>query len=107
MTAEPEAVAERHVDLGWTCFVRNVVEVAARILILVVDRRWGDVVLDRENRDGCLDSSGGAEAVTVMSAEPLDVPFGQVLESWRAVMVYVVVAVGVTVRRRGVLVTGD
>src|SRR4029077_12722436 len=61
---EPEAVAERDVELSRARRVRNVVEVAARIRVFVVDRRWCDVVLDRENGDGCLDGSGGAEAVT-------------------------------------------
>src|SRR5438309_8849735 len=64
VTAESEAVAERDVELSRARCVRNVVEVAARIRVFVVDRRWSDVALDRENGDSCLDGSGGAEAVT-------------------------------------------
>ncbi len=36
-------------DWGWARRVRNVVEVAARILVLIVDGRWNDVVPEREN----------------------------------------------------------
>ena len=51
-------------------------------------------------------AAGGA-GVTVMTADPLDVPFGQALASVSELTVYVVVADGVTVRWAGEEATGD
>src|SRR6185312_16753566 len=61
--AEPEVVRESDVRLPLARLVRDVVEVALGIRVLVVDRRRHDVALHREDRRDRLDRARRAEAV--------------------------------------------
>ena len=63
MPAEAEAVRHCDLDVGVASLVRHVVEIARRILHLVVDRRRQLRVTDREDREHRLDRAGRSEAV--------------------------------------------
>src|SRR5437588_6827557 len=61
--AEAERVRDADGDVGLPRLVRDVVEIALGILLLVVDRRRQHSALDSEHREDSLDGAGGAEAV--------------------------------------------
>src|SRR4029453_3246317 len=60
---EAHRVRERHLDLGLARLVRDVVEVAFRVRVLVVDRRRHLALVDREDAHHGLDRPRGSEAV--------------------------------------------
>src|ERR687888_1660291 len=61
---EAERVRDGDAHVGLARLVRDVVEVALRILDLVVDRRRQLAVANREDREERLDRAGCAQAVT-------------------------------------------
>src|SRR5438270_9658754 len=61
--AEAERVRDADGDVGLPRLVRDVVEVALGILLLVVDRRRQHPAIDGKNREDGFHGTGGAEAV--------------------------------------------
>src|SRR5690606_23873549 len=62
--AEAEGIGDRDLDLRFARFVRRVVEVALRILIVDIDGRRNDLLAERENREDRLGRAGRADHVT-------------------------------------------
>src|SRR5215211_3524019 len=63
VAAEAHRVRKRDVDLGLARLVGHVVEVAGRVGMLVVDRRWQHAVADGQDAHHRLDRAGRPEAV--------------------------------------------
>src|SRR5579864_6273736 len=63
VTAEPERVRNGDGDVSVARCIRDVIEVALRVLDLVVDRRRELAVADREDGERRLDRTRGAEAM--------------------------------------------
>src|SRR5919206_4086834 len=61
--AEAERIREADADLGLARLVRDVVEIALRVRLVVVDRRRQHAALDGEDREDRLDRAGRAEAM--------------------------------------------
>src|SRR5439155_14226426 len=77
--AEAERVRDADRDVGLPRLVRDVVEVALGILLLVVDRRGQDPPIYREDRENRLHGAGGAEAVPGRAFRRGDADLGSVL----------------------------
>src|SRR5580765_4225316 len=63
VAAEAHRIRERNVDLRFARLVRDVVEIALGIGVLVVDRGRDRALVDREHAHHRLDRAGGSEAV--------------------------------------------
>src|SRR5438874_846379 len=63
VAAEPERVRDADPHVGLAGLVRDVVEIALWVRILVVDGRRQATAIDRERREDRLDRAGRAEAV--------------------------------------------
>ena len=64
MPAEAEGVAQGHIDLLGAAHVRAHIQVALRVLVLDVDGRGDEVILNRHHASHQLDTAGSTEEVT-------------------------------------------
>ena len=69
MTTEAETVRQDMLQPQSARFVRDVVQIAFGVLIIEINRRWSDLILQRQRRDNELDAPRRHQNVTQLKLE--------------------------------------